>query len=121
MRSLMPDTQSGRLLKAFVLHFPRYVGGREAFGDDFYTARNRFGDTLKPCGFEVVGHRTGRDPGERKGNHWIWRFASKAIYREAAILVRSWETDEELDVLRARDELRRSSDPDDQRRLPLGG
>jgi len=93
---LKPNSQGGRLLKALVLGWPRFVGGQRAFGDLWHKASTRLGDTLAPRGFETVGHKCPRS----EGNHQVYRFASEAIYREAALLTRSWQTGENIDELR---------------------
>lgn len=101
MRGIKRNSQGGRLIRALVRAYPEWIGGREGFGDDFYTARNRFGDTLKPRGFPVEGQKRERS-GKRSQIH-EWRFASDVVYNEAALLVRSWETGEDLEMLRAND------------------
>jgi len=91
------------LIRALVRAYPEWIGGYEGFGDDFYSARNRFGDTLKPRGFPVEGRTRERERAGKKSQIYEWRFASEVAYHEAALLVRSWETGEDLETLRAND------------------
>lgn len=102
MGPIKPNTVAGRLVRALVLHFPRYAGGRQDFGNDYHTATKRVHDALTPRGFLTVSHRLGRDPGERDASHYVYRFASRAIYLDAAALVRSWDTGEDVETIRAR-------------------
>jgi hypothetical protein len=84
-RPLKPNTQGGRLIRVLISAWPGYAGGPIEFGNDFHTARNRMGDTLKPRGFRTVSQ-------QREGYPWWeYRFETEEIYREAALLVRSWD------------------------------
>jgi len=101
------NSQGGRLIRVLVRAYPsgKWCAGREDFGDDFYTARNRFGDTLAPRGINVAGRK--REPEVSGGKSKIheWRLASDVDYHEAALLIRSWDTGEDLETLRATDSL----------------
>lgn len=111
MRPMNSDSQGGRIVRAMVMTWPGYAGGPDEFGNDFHTARNRMGDTLKPRGLRTVGRR-------RKGHPWWeYRFADEVIYREAALLVRSWDTGEDIEMLRAADRRRTAADGDGSRGL----
>jgi hypothetical protein len=85
------NTQGGRLLRVLVRAYPRaehdgYVGGPDEFANDFYTARNRVGDTLKPRGFLTVSRK-------REGHlWWEYRLANAVVYMEAYLLVLSWDS-----------------------------
>lgn len=103
MRGIKRNSQGARLIRALVRAYPEWLGGREGFGDDFYTARNRFGDTLRPRGYPVVGRKRERERSGKKSQIHEWRFASEVVYHEAALLVRSWETGEDLEMLKAND------------------
>ena len=105
MRGMKSDSQGGRLIRVLVRAYPsgKWCAGREDFGDDFYTARNRFGDTLAPRGINVAGRKREREVSGAKSQIHEWRLESEVDYHEAALLIRSWDTGEDLETLRAND------------------
>lgn len=105
MRGMKSNSQGGRLTRVLVRAYrsAKWCAGREDFGDDFYTARNRFGDTLAPRGINVVGRKRDSEVSGAKSQVYEWRLASEVDYHEAALLVRSWDTGEDLETLRAND------------------
>jgi hypothetical protein len=107
MRRIKSNSQGGRLTRVLVRAYPsgKWCAGREDFGDDFYTARNRFGDTLAPRGINVASRRRESDISEGRSKLYEWRLASEVDFHEAALLVRSWDTGEDLETLRANDSL----------------
>ena len=82
MRTIKPDSQSGRLLR--VLADGRWHGGPQDFGNDFHRAAARIYD-LRRFGFPCEGRR-------RDGKPWHeYRISDPAVVYRAARLVRQWD------------------------------
>lgn len=105
MGRMRSNSQGGRLVRVLVRAYPsgKWCAGREDFGDDFYCARNRFGDTLARRGINVAGRAREAEISGGKSKLHEWRLASDVDYHEAALLIRSWDTGEDLETLRAND------------------
>ena len=84
------NTQCGRLLHAYVLTYPRWIGGRAdgtRYDFSWHTQSQRSGELRDDHGFPCVSQR-------RRGEQFSeYRIKDEATFQRARLLVKSWETE----------------------------
>ena len=97
------NTQCGRLLHAYVLTYPRWVGGRadgRRYDFSWHTQSQRSGELRDDHGFPCVSQR-------RRGEQFSeYRLKDEATFHRARLLVKSWETGVAVEVLEIQESLR---------------